>query len=554
MTFGIRLDYDVVIVGGGHNGLVCAAYLARAGARALVLERRHLLGGAAVTEEPWPGYRVSTASYVVSLMQPDIVRYLQLPRFGYHVYPLNPAEFVPYPDGRYLLFWEDPARRAAEIAKFSHRDAEAYVEYDRALTDLVGIVKPLLDRVPPSPRLASFADLRAATGLGTHLLRHRRHVARLVDLMTLSVSDFLDDWFDSEPVKGALAYGGTIGAWAGPRSPGTAYVLLHHRMGEGASGARGGWGFVRGGMGALSNAVADSARAAGAVIWCDAEVARIDVEGGRATGVTLTDGTTVRGGFVASSAHPRTTFLDLVGPDRLPPDLVREMERYRTRSGSVKLNLALAELPDFTCLPGTEPGPQHPEFVISPSVDYLERAWEDAKHGRPSAEPMVDSVIPTTKDPTLAPPRRHVMTCFVQYAPYRLAEGVPWDAAARDAFADRILAMLGRYAPNLPGAVLHRELLTPVDIEARFGLLGGNIFHGEMSLDQLLSFRPAPDAASYRTPVPGLYLCGSGTHPGGGVMGAPGRNAARVMAWELRRAGRRRPVTMARGRGTVRVG
>jgi phytoene dehydrogenase-like protein len=305
-------------------------------------------------------------------------------------------------------------------------------------------------------------------------------------------------------------------------------------------------------MGALSNAVADSARAAGAEIRCGAEVARIEIEGGRAAGVTLTDGATVRAGFVASSAHPRTTFLDLVGPGRLPPDLVREMQRYRTRSGSAKLNLALAELPDFTCLPGTEPGPQHPEFVISPSVDYLERAWEDAKHGRPSAEPMIDSVIPSTKDPTLAPEGRHVMTSFVQYAPYRLADDTPWDAAARDEFADRILSVLGRYAPNLPGAVLHRELLTPVDIEERFGLLGGNIFQGEMSLDQLLSLRPAPDAGSYRTPVPGLYLCGSGTHPGGGVMGAPGRNAARVMASDLRRSLRRRPARAPLGR--VRAG
>jgi phytoene dehydrogenase-like protein len=288
-------------------------------------------------------------------------------------------------------------------------------------------------------------------------------------------------------------------------------------------------------MGALSNAIADSARAAGAEIRCGARVARISVERGRATGVALDDGTVIRARAVASSAHPRTTFLDLVGAGELPLDLVGEIERYRSRSGAVKLNLALSELPDFVAMPGKDPGPQHPEFVISPSVDYLERAWDDAKNGRASAEPMVDSVIPSTKDPTLAPEGRHVMTCFVQYAPYRLGDGTEWDAAARDDLADRILGVIGRYAPNVPGAVIHREVLTPTDIEDRFGLIGGNIFQGEMSLDQLLSLRPAPQAGAYRTAVAGLYLCGSGAHPGGGVMGAPGRNAARVVAADLRR-------------------
>jgi phytoene dehydrogenase-like protein len=292
-------------------------------------------------------------------------------------------------------------------------------------------------------------------------------------------------------------------------------------------------------MGALSNAIADSARAAGAEIRCGADVAAITVAGGRAVGVTLSDGTSVAGRLVASSAHPRTTFLDLVGREHLSADLAREVERYRTRSGSAKVNLALGELPDFVALPGAEAGPQHPEFVISPSVDYLERAWDQAKLGRPSEEPMIDSVIPTTKDPTLAPEGRHVMTCFVQYAPYELAGDAPWDDASREAFGDRVLEVIGRYAPNLPGAVLHRQVLTPVDIEQRFGLIGGNIFQGEMSLDQLLSLRPAPTAGAYRTPVAGLYLCGAGAHPGGGVMGAPGRNAARVMAADLRRGNRR---------------
>ena len=524
--------YDAIVVGGGHNGLVCAAYLARTGARVVVLERRHQVGGAAVTEEPWSGFRVSTASYVVSLMQPDIVRFLQLARFGYHVFPLDPAEFVPFPDGRHLLFWEDPAERAREIAKFSRRDAEAYVAYDRAMTDLVRVIRPLLSMVPPAVGLGSVRDVREAVRFGLHMLRNRRDVSRLVDLMTMSVADFLDEWFEDPSVKGALAYGGVIGSWAGPMSPGTAYVLLHHRMGESA-GARGGWGFVRGGMGALSEAIAASARAAGAEIRTGAEVASIDVADGRASGVTLSDGTSLRAPVVASGVHPRTTFLDMVTPGELPPDLASEMRRYRTRSGSVKINLALDQLPDFLALPGTDPGPQHPEFVITPSVGYLEKAWDDAKHGRPSAEPMIDAVIPTTKDPTLAPEGNHVMTCFVQYAPYELAEG-SWETE-RDAFADRVIETISAYAPNVKSAVLHREVLAPVDLEERFGLVGGNIFHGEMSLDQLFSLRPASQAASYRTPIRGLYLCGSGAHPGGGVMGAPGRNAARVIVASRRR-------------------
>ena len=350
--------------------------------------------------------------------------------------------------------------------------------------------------------------------------------------MTMSVADFLDEYFEDLSVKGALAYGGVIGSWAGPSSPGTAYVLLHHRMG-GGEGASGGWGFVRGGMGALSEAIAGSARWAGAEIRTEAEVVRIECRGGRATGVTLADGTTIRARAVASGLHPKTTFLDLVGRDVLPADVVEEVERYRTRSGSVKVNLALDALPDFTALPGTTLGPQHPEFVITPSVAYLERAWNDARDGRPSVAPMVDAVIPSTKDPTIAPEGRHVMTCFVQYAPFDLADG-DWDTS-REAFGDTVLDTIAQYAPNVPSAVLHREVLTPPDLERRFGLVGGNIFHGEMSLDQLFSFRPTSHTAGYRTPIEGLYLCGSGAHPGGGVMGAPGRNAARVMARDLRR-------------------
>ncbi|MGH2691318.1 MAG: phytoene desaturase family protein [Actinomycetota bacterium] len=525
--------YDVIVAGGGHNGLVCGAYLARAGLRTLILERRSIVGGAAVTEEPWPGYRVSTASYVVSLFQPRIVRELALLRHGYEVYPLDPAYFTPFPDGRSLLVWDQPQRAAQEIAKISEPDANAYLRYMNDLDRLAAFVQPLLLRSPLRLPPSSLEDLREAGFLAGHLLRHRRSLSEVVDLMTMSVADFLDRYFVDEAVKGALCPGGVIGMWGGPMSPGSAYVLLHHRMGA-VAGIRGGWGFVRGGMGALSEAIASAARVAGAEIRCDSPVVKIRAVGGRARGVILENGTEIRARAVASGIHPTTTFLDLVGGEHLPNELVEDIERYRTRGSSAKVNLALSELPDFRAMPGIELGPQHPEFMLSPSVDYVERAWDDAKHGRPSEKPMLDCVIPTTKDPTLAPQGSHIMTAFVQYAPSELAEGRSWDDE-RDALGDRVIDTIAEYAPNVKAAVLHREVLTPLDLERRFGLLGGNIFQGEMALDQLYNLRPAPQAGAYRTPLRGLYLCGSGAHPGGGVMGAPGHNAARIIARDLRR-------------------
>jgi len=523
----------VIVAGGGHNGLVCGAYIARAGLRTLILERRSLVGGAAVTEEPWPGFRVSTASYVVSLMQPKIVRELRLRRHGYEVYPLDPAYFTPFPDGRSLLMWDEPRKAAGEIAKISEADANAYLRYTRDLDRLAAFVQPLLLRAPIRMPPSSLEDLKEAGFLAGHLLRHRRTLSDVVDLMTMSVADFLDRYFTDEAVKGALCPGGVIGMWGGPMSPGSAYVLLHHRMGA-VGGIRGAWGFVRGGMGALSEAVASAARAAGAEIRCDSPVARIRTIGGRARGVVLEDGTEIASRAVASGIHPTTTFLDMVGGEHLPDDLVLEIERYRTRGSSAKVNLALSELPDFGAMPGVELGPQHPEFILSPSVDYVERAWDDAKHGRPSERPMLDCVIPTTKDDTLAPDGSHIMTAFVQYAPPELADGRSWDQE-RDALGDRVIDTIAEYAPNVKSAVIHREVLTPMDLESRFGLLGGNIFQGEMALDQLYSLRPATQAGAYRTPVRGLYLCGSGTHPGGGVMGAPGHNAARAIVRDFRR-------------------
>jgi phytoene dehydrogenase-like protein len=529
--------FDAIVVGGGHNGLVSAAYLGRAGLDVLVLERRPFVGGAAATEEVWPGFKVSTASYVVSLFPQKIVSDLGLVRHGYHVYPLDPAYFAPFDDGTGFLLWDDPRQAADEIRRIDKRDGDSYPAYSRELGELADIIRPLLFRTPPNLGLRSFADLKEALFLGRHMFSHRRDISRLVDLLTMSCADFLERFFRDERVKGALAPGGVIGMWGGPMSPGSAYVLLHHRMGE-VGGVRGGWGFVRGGMGALSQCIADAARSAGAQIRCDTEVARIRTSGGRAVGVTLSDGAELDAGVILSGVHPQTTFLDLVGPSLLPDDFVEEIRSFRSRSPSGKVNLALSGLPDFTARPGSEPGPQHPEIMISPTLEYLEKAWDEAKYGRFSRDPMIDAVIPTTKDPTLAPEGMHIMTCFVQYVPYELADG-PWTDDKRNAFADRVIATMDRYAPGFKELVVHRQVLTPYDLEQRFGLIGGNIFHGEMSLDQMFSFRPAPTAASYRTPVPGLYLCGSGAHPGGGVMGIPGLNASNAVISDQRKQLRR---------------
>jgi phytoene dehydrogenase-like protein len=533
-----ELRYDAAVIGGGHNGLVCAAYLARAGMKTVVLERRHLVGGAAVTEEVWPGFKVSTASYVVSLLSERVVRDLELPKHGYHVYPLDPAYFAPFPDGSGFLLWDDPARAAEEIGRLNAEDGRAYLEYNRQLGELADLVRPLLYRRPPDPAVRSLNDMAEALFLGRYAFVNRRSISRLVDLMTMSCADFLDRFFVDERVKGALAPGGVIGMWGGPMSPGSAYVLLHHRMGE-IDGVTGGWGFVRGGMGGVSEAIAASARAAGAEVRTNAEVASIGVKDGRTTGVTLRDGTIFEAGVVVSGAHPETTLLSLLGAEHLPDEIVEELRDFRNRSPSAKVNFALSELPDLVAMPGKEVGPQHPEIMISPTLEYLERAWDDAKYGRFSEGPMIDAVIPTTKDPTIAPERKHIMTCFVQYAPYEPRDG-SWDDGAREALGDRVVETLGEYAPNFGESVIERQVLTPYDLEQRLGLIGGNIFQGEMSLDQLFSFRPTPELAGYKTPVSGLYLCGSGTHPGGGVMGIPGLNASKVVIADHKNAERKR--------------
>jgi phytoene dehydrogenase-like protein len=525
-------ERDVVIIGGGHNGLACAGYLAKAGLDVLVLEKRDLVGGAAATEEPWPGYRVSSASYVVSLMPPQVVRELDLKRFGYGVSIITPDYFVPFPDGTSLTLWGDVERDAANIARFSERDAAAYVAFDRYFDRVARLLKDLLFVVPPNMNLRDLPKWAATAG------RFRKWSGRdlheTVRLFTMSAADFLDEWFEDERVKGALATQAIIGAWCGPMTPGSAYVLMHHWIGE-VDGHAGAWGWVKGGMGGISQAMARAAEAAGAEIRTSAEVDRIAINAsGRAVGVALLDGSLVRAQRIVSCAHPVTTYLSLVGEERLPGDVVRDVKRYRTRSGSVKLNVALSELPAFPSW--DQQGDLHKGLVaVSPSVEYLERAWDDAKYGRMSEHPYVEVVFPTAHEPEgLAPKGKHLMLAFSQYGPYELADG-SWDDGGRDEYAARVLKALGEFAPTLESSVEHLEVLTPKDIEDRFGLIGGNIMQGELTPDQLFSFRPIPGHGDYRTPVAGMYLCGSGTHPGGGVMGVPGRNAASVILRDHKR-------------------
>ncbi len=514
-------------MGGGHNGLVAAAYLAGAGRKVLVLERRELVGGCAVTEEIWPGYRVSTAAYLSSLLQEKIVRELDLERFGYRVDAKDPAFFSVYPDGRSLFMWQDTARTLAEIAKFSRRDAEVFPAFEEHLERLATVVEGLLLETPPEFPPAGVGDLLDYLRLAGRVRKlGRKEMTGLVNIFTMSASDFLDQWFESPEVKVTLATDGVIGANGGPRSPGTAYILLHHVMG-GVGGHRGLWGFVRGGMGAISNAIADAARSRGAEIRTGAEVAKIVVKGGAARGVALRNGDEIEARAVASNLDPKLTFLGLVGESELDPEFAQLIRRYRCEGTSCKINLALDGVPEFRALAGA-PGPQHRATMhICPSIDYVERAWDDAKYGRPSQAPMIEMTIPTMYDPSLAPDGRHIMGIFLQYAPYTL-RGATWDEL-REPFADRVLNIVEDYAPGFRAHVLHRQVLTPYDLERRFGITGGNIFHGEMSVDQMFCLRPVAGSARYETPVRGLYLCGSGAHPGGGVMGAPGHNAARVM-------------------------
>ena len=519
--------YDAIIVGGGHNGLVTAAYLAKAGKRVLVLERRYQPGGACVTEELWPGYRVSVASYLSSLLSPKVTTDLELEKYGYKVDAKDPAFFSPFPDNRYLFMWQDRNKTLAEIAKFSRHDAEVYPAYEEHLERLSIVVESLLHVTPPVfPPKGVFDLPEYLKLLGKMRGLSAKEIVGLVKIFTQSAAEFLDEWFENEEIKVTLATDGVIGANGGPRSPGTAYILLHHCMG-GVAGHRGLWGFVRGGMGAISNAIAASAKAAGAEIRTDAEVQTIKIENGRARGVVLRSGEEFDAPLIASNLDPKRTFLSLVDERHLDAEFLDQIHKYRCEGTSIKINLAVSALPNFRALPGTL-GPQHRATMhICPDIDYVEKAWDDAKYGRPSKSPLLELTSPTQYDPSLAPAGKHIIGIFLQYAPYRLREGT-WDEL-REPFTRRVLEIIDDYAPGFSSGVEHVQTLTPLDLEREYGLTGGNIFHGEMSIDQMFMLRPVSGWARYRTPIRGLFMCGSGTHPGGGVMGTPGHNAAREM-------------------------
>ncbi|HEY3071900.1 MAG TPA: NAD(P)/FAD-dependent oxidoreductase [Candidatus Limnocylindrales bacterium] len=543
--------YDAVVIGGGHNGLISAAYLARAGLRTLVLERRHVLGGAAVTEEIVPGFRFSVASYVVSLLRPEIIRELDLPRHGLDILPLD-GTFTPLPegggpwgsgharggahDGDYLWRVNDHGRTIRELRRWSKVDAEAYDEYGRLMVEMARFIKPILGIVPPDPTGRDPREFLPLAGLlRTFQSLPEMQQAVFVQLMTMSAADFLDQWFETDPLKATMSASGIIGTFQGVRSPGTAYVLLHHYMGE-IDGAFRAWGIPKGGTGSVSMAIASAAQAAGAEIRTEAPVARIVVRNGRATGVALESGEEIEAATVLSSVDARRTFLGLLEPGTLDPAFEDEVRRFKFRGSSGKVNLAVDRLPDFTCLPGDG---EHLRGAISfsPSVEYMERAYDDAKYGRFSTRPYIDMIIPTLVDPSMAPPGKHVISCFIQYAPYHLDPALgTWDDQ-REAFGDAVVDTIAERAPNIREVIVGRQVLTPLDLERTLGLTEGNIFQGELSLEQLFFNRPVPGYARFRSPVRDLWLCGSATHPGGGIMGANGRLAAlEVLRSQRRRA------------------
>ncbi len=517
--------YDAVIIGGGHNGLVNAAYLAKAGRRVLVLEKRDRVGGSAVTEEVFPGFKFSVLSYVVSLLRPEIIRDLELPKHGLEILPLE-STLTPLPNGDYLARWADHDLTRRELYRHSPRDADAYDDFGKLMYHLAFAVKPILGIVPPDPASRSPRDLIAWLRLGKHfrdLGGEQLHA--LYKLMTMSSADYLDEWFECEPLKATMSASGIIGTFLGPRSPGTAYVLLHHYMGE-IDGAFRAWGFAKGGTGTISESIANAARRFGAEIRTQAPVSSVLVKHGRADGVVLEDGEEIYARKVVSAVDPKLTFLRLLEPGELPDEFLQAIRRYKIRGSSGKVNLALDGLPNFTCKPGF--GPHLRGAVsISPSVDYLERAYDDAKYGDFSRRPYMDIIIPSLIDPGMAPPGKHVMSIFVQYAPFALKGG--WTAEKREAFGDAVLDTLAQFAPNIKNIVIHRQVVTPWDMQEEYGLTEGNIFHGELALHQLFFLRPAAPWSDYRTPLKGLYQCGSGTHPGGGICGASGRLAALTM-------------------------
>ena len=514
--------YDAIVIGGGHNGLTAAAYLARAGKKVLVLEKRYVLGGAAVTEEVFPGFKFSVCSYVVSLLKPNIIRELMLPKFGLELLPLE-STFTPFEDD-YLMRTADADETYREIYRHSPKDAETYSRFGPLMSQIGMAVRPILETIAPNAIRPSFSDLSSTKKLFDHLKTlSDEQFQYLTKLMTMSSADFLDEWFEFEPLKATMSASGIIGTFMGPRSPGSAYVMLHHYMGD-IDGSFRAWGFQRGGTGEVSMAIARSAKHFGAEILTEAPVQKVLVKNGRAKGVVMENGDEYNSNIVISGLDPKVTFLNLLDENDLPSDFVKDINNFRIRGSSGKVNLALDGLPDFSALPGSG---HHLRgaISISPNYDHLEKAYDDAKYGNFSESPYMDIILPSVLDPDMAPSGKHVMSCFVQYAPYNIKGG--WDDDKREAFGDAVINTIAKYAPNIKDIILHRQVLTPADLESTFGLTEGNIFHGELTLQQLFALRPAVKWADYSTPIKNYYQCGSGTHPGGGITGSPGEMAAK---------------------------
>ncbi len=533
--------YDAIVIGGGHNGLVSAGFFAKSGARTVVLEARSKTGGAADTSSPWPEhpeFKVTTYSYVMSLMPPTIIEGLNLKRHGYDVTPFGPY-YQAFPDGRSIKIYADDAKKNYEsISQFSKKDADTMPKWDAWLSGVAAVLGPMLMRVPPKVGSMSVRDLLdqlrtvwAMRGLGV------RGVGDVTRLFTMSVGDLLNDWFESDAVKGMLTVNGVIGTWAGPFSPGTAYVMLHHSIGDVGDGHLGSWGYQTGGMGAVADSIRRAAESFGAEIRTNARVAKILVRSGRAVGVALESGEEIRAPVVVTTIHPKIAFLKLLDRSELPPDFVRDIEIWKTRSGVVKINLAMSELPDFIADPGKQLQDHHTGSVeLCFSAEYAERAFQDAAAGRPAERPFVDGVIPTTLDHTLMPEGVHDFSMFTQWVPHDWVNEPHREEL--EAYADRVIDLYTELAPNFKSAVIARQVLGPYDMEQELGLIGGNIFHGELSVEQLFHMRPAPGYADYRTPIRGLYHGSSATHAGGGVTGIPGwqafRQAKRDRAWSSR--------------------
>lgn len=532
----LKSKYDCVIIGGGHNGLVTAAYLAKAGKSVCVLERREVLGGCSTTEELWPGYKVSTAAYVISLFLPEITRDLKLKEYGLKILPRNPSSFTPMRNGQHLLLGPDKSSNQEQISKFSQKDAEAFPRYENLLEKVAAILEPTLSQTAPDilpvssglrkiGLIKKLRDMRKAWKLQTALKGLGESLPEALELLTGAARPILERWFETEVLKATLATDAVIGAFASISAPGTAYVLLHHVMGE-AGGARGVWGYVQGGMGGLAQALAGACKDLKVDIATEAEVSEILTDGKTAKGVKLADGSEVEARIVASNADAHVTFEKLLPNGTLPKEFQEAISRIDYSSASAKINLALSEPPNFSCLPSSGIGPQHRGTIhIGETLEVVEKGYDDAKYGKPSETPILEITMPTSVDETIAPSGKHIMSMFVQYAPYKLKEGLHWDNI-KESFADRCVEVLAEYAPNVPQAIEHRQVLSPLDLERVYGITGGNIMQGAMNFNQLFLMRPIPGWADHRCPIRGLYLCGAASHPGGGVMGACGRNAA----------------------------